>query len=372
MLRFSLSIALVFLAIFLHGQRNYNLKITADITGLEDTTSLQLTGLSQDGMEYLDYGDAIPGERFELNTRIDGAGFHQLTITKDDYIVIITQPGETIHLEVDMADPENPTVEGSPATRLFYDFLPGFLAYEGKKDSLERVFSQAFEAGKAISEEEQEAMVDLYYEKETRQKEMIAQLLEANPNKLTGLMFAELMDEEDHFEVMKSYARSIYNAYPDNHFAENFYNRMMTMAKTAVGMPAPNLKVPGKDGKPMALHDVQGKVVMLHFWASWCSHCRRENKLNVDLYNKYKDNGFEIFSVSFDRDRGAWLNSIKEDSLYWDNHVSNLKGWESEAKDIYSVRSVPYIILINEEGQIIEKGLRTEELENKLKELFGY
>ncbi len=372
MLRISLSASLVLISLLLFSQRNYNLRITADITGLEDTTSLQFTGLTQDGMEYIDYKDAIPGEPFELNTRIGGAGFHQLTITKDDYVVIITQPGESIHLEVDMADPENPTVKGSPATELFYEFLPQFLAYEGEKDSLEKVFTEAFEAGEAISEEQQEAMVEQYYEKEARQKQIIADLLEAHPDKLTGLMFAELIDGEDHFGVMHSYAVSIYKEYPDNDFAEDYYNRMMAQAETAVGERAPNLQLPGKSGQPLALHDIQGEVIMLNFWASWCSHCRRENQLNVDLYNKYKDDGLEIFSVSLDRDRDAWLDAIEKDSLNWPGHVSDLKGWDSKAKDIYNVRSVPYIILINEEGRIIDKGLRAEKLEEKMEELFGY
>jgi hypothetical protein len=85
------------------------------------------------------------------------------------------------------------------------------------------------------------------------------------------------------------------------------------------------------------------------------------------MYNKYHPKGLEILSVSLDEKKDAWLEAIEKDGLTW-NHVSDLKGWSSSAAKLYGVSSIPHIVLINQEGVIVAKNLRGEELENKLKE----
>jgi hypothetical protein len=89
------------------------------------------------------------------------------------------------------------------------------------------------------------------------------------------------------------------------------------------------------------------------------------------LYEKYKDKGFEIFSVSLDKDKSAWIKAIKDDNLKWKNHVSDLKYWSSAAAKLYGVSSIPSTVLIDKEGRVIAKNLRGRELEIKMKEIFG-
>jgi thiol-disulfide isomerase/thioredoxin len=138
------------------------------------------------------------------------------------------------------------------------------------------------------------------------------------------------------------------------------------------GQPAPEIALPGVDGKKvLALSSLKGKVVLLDFWASWCGPCRRENPHVVEIYNKYKDKGFEIFSVSLDgadprmkmspeqmqakeKDgREKWIAAIKQDGLIWENHVSDLKHWGSAAAALYGVTSIPKTFLIGKDGNII-------------------
>jgi alkyl hydroperoxide reductase subunit AhpC len=88
------------------------------------------------------------------------------------------------------------------------------------------------------------------------------------------------------------------------------------------------------------------------------------------LYDKYKDKGFEIFSVSLDKDKTAWVKAIETDRLKWNNHVSDLKYWSSEAAKLYGVSSIPFTVLIDKDGRVIGKNLRGKELENKLIEVF--
>ena len=108
---------------------------------------------------------------------------------------------------------------------------------------------------------------------------------------------------------------------------------------------------------------------MLDFWASWCRPCRAENPNVVNVYNKYKNKGFTVYSVSLDQKREQWLNAISKDGLIWPNHVSDLQGWRSAAGAIYGINSIPKTFLIDRNGNIAATNLRGQELEKKVKEL---
>lgn len=134
-----------------------------------------------------------------------------------------------------------------------------------------------------------------------------------------------------------------------------------------VGMDAPDISLPGPNGKTHALSNLKGKVVLLDFWASWCGPCRRENPRVVETYKKYRDKGFEVFSVSLDRPEGkqAWVDAIAKDGLLWDNHVSDLQFWNSAPAAVYGVRSIPKTFLIGRDGKIVALNPR-EQLEAEL------
>lgn len=135
-----------------------------------------------------------------------------------------------------------------------------------------------------------------------------------------------------------------------------------------IGDEAPNLVFKDPNGKERKLSDLRGKIVLVDFWASWCGPCRRENPNVVSAYKKYHTakfksaKGFEIFSVSLDKNKANWVNAIAQDGLIWDNHVSDLLFWSSKAAKLYNVNSVPMSFLIDENGIIIGKNLRGDNL----------
>jgi peroxiredoxin len=136
------------------------------------------------------------------------------------------------------------------------------------------------------------------------------------------------------------------------------------------GMEAPDLAGAMPDGNEYALSKMRGKIVLVDFWASWCGPCRRENPNVVNVYNKYKDKGFDILGVSLDSNGDAWKRAIEQDGLPWP-HISDLKGWKSSHAQLYSINSIPQTVLVDKQGRILARNLRGESLEAKLKELFG-
>jgi peroxiredoxin len=135
-----------------------------------------------------------------------------------------------------------------------------------------------------------------------------------------------------------------------------------------VGEQAPNISLPDPNGKNVDLSSLKGKIVLLDFWASWCGPCRMENPNVVSVFNKYKDKGFIIYSVSLDNDKNKWLQAIEKDKMTW-VHVSDLKNWNSAGAALYGVRSIPATYLIGKDGKIIAKNLRGEKLEEELKKV---
>ena len=147
--------------------------------------------------------------------------------------------------------------------------------------------------------------------------------------------------------------------------------------KIKVGMKAPELAFPNPDGKTIKLSELnKGRYVLIDFWASWCGPCRHSNPGLVNLYKEYSakkfkgaKNGFTVLNVSLDKDKNAWVNAIKQDGLFWPNHISDLGYWNSAAAAAYGIQFIPQAILVDPKGNIAGMYPTGEAAEGDLRKL---
>ena len=111
----------------------------------------------------------------------------------------------------------------------------------------------------------------------------------------------------------------------------------------------------------------KGQYVLVDFWASWCGPCRAEMPNVKDNYKKYQEKGFEVVGISFDDDKAAWEKSVKDLGITWPQ-ISDLKGWQCAASDLYNIKAIPATILYGPDGKVIKANLRGEELGKTLAE----
>ena len=158
-----------------------------------------------------------------------------------------------------------------------------------------------------------------------------------------------------------------------NKHAKKIEEILENLSKLAVGKKAPDFSAKSPDGNEVSLKSSLGsKVTIIDFWASWCKPCRVENPNMVALYNEFKDSGLSIIGVSLDQEGKLedWKNAIAQDNLTW-YHLSNLKFWQDPIAELYNVKSIPAIFVLDANGIIVAKDIRGEELKNKVKELIS-
>lgn len=140
-------------------------------------------------------------------------------------------------------------------------------------------------------------------------------------------------------------------------------------AQPPVGSKAPEISLPAENGEITKLSSLHGKVVLLDFWASWCRPCRMTNRQVQPIYKKYKDKGFEIFSVSVDASKPAWLSAVKQDNINWIHVIDTRAATGNQLTNVWNIRYIPSTFLIDKEGKIVAIGPEKDELEKLLKEM---
>lgn len=137
------------------------------------------------------------------------------------------------------------------------------------------------------------------------------------------------------------------------------------------GVPAPDFAFTTTDGGARHLADLRGKMVLLHFWGSWCGPCRAENPYLVRLYQKYQTRGFDIVSIALEENERGWQVAREKDGLVWSNQMVETPAFGGSIANLYNIRRIPATFLLNREGNVVAVNISPEQMDKILGEQLG-
>lgn len=156
----------------------------------------------------------------------------------------------------------------------------------------------------------------------------------------------------------------------DNPVIEQIRTYSEQVEKIVVGKSAPFFSLPNVKGEKITRTDkFKDKYLLIHFWASWDSLSMKTNAKLRKINRDYKKNKkFGMLGISLDIDKKAWKETIKRDTLNWEQ-VCDFSGLNSGTVTQYAILSLPSNVLIDPNGNIVAKGIQGDSLANKLKEV---
>ena len=139
------------------------------------------------------------------------------------------------------------------------------------------------------------------------------------------------------------------------------------------GNVAPDFTLLKTDSSSFTLSSLRGKYVMLDFWASWCVPCRKAIPHWKEVYQKYQPQGFEILAITNDIKWDEWFKALEKEQMAWLQVADEfpVKNMPSRVGDLYMIPYLPSYVLLDQEGKIILHNATKEQIDEKLKEIFG-
>ena len=326
----------------------------------QPTRKIDSTKINADHTFKLDSKIADGGEVLVLNV---GGGQKMALLIEGDETLNVTADG--FRMNAKTGETGKSTVTGSKNME-FYEKLNTLRTdMEAKVASWNKQVAAATEKkdSKKIAQIEQE-----YIAAEADVVNKVKAMLPEMGTSLVSLFALNFINIDTDFATYDALAQRFEKENPNSPHAKSLIGRVARIKGVSVGALAPDITLSDTTGAPVALSSLRGKYVLLDFWASWCGPCRAENPNVVRMYNKFRDKGFAIYSVSLDQAKANWTKAIRNDNLTW-THVSDLKFWQSAAAQQYGIQAIPATFLLDKDGKIIAKNLRGDALEQKLDEI---
>lgn len=336
-----------------------------------DTVFLEQMGT--DGLIGVDTAVLDENGEFTMHTNIKEIGFYRLKTSDKNFATFIFDTNQKVSITGDIANLGNTyNVEGSEDSKLFWEINMTSAESYRKRDSLQKIF-QAFVNITQMDSLRIDSMSNElekpYTQLVNEHNQYLKAFIEKHASSFASLAAIQQLQPDEFMDTYFKLDDGLFAKYPNSPYIKAFHEGVSSSRKLGVGTLAPEILMNTTEEKPLALSSLKGKVVLIDFWASWCGPCRAENPNVVKAYNKFKSKGFDIYSVSLDKDMDKWKQAIKADGLTWKNHVCDFKFWQSPVVTLYNFNSIPTNVLIDGDGKILAKNLRGEALEAKLAEV---
>jgi peroxiredoxin len=304
---------------------------------------------------------------FQFSVEVEEPGFYRLNFYDNQYVTLVLDDEDVVVTADGNNSQGMAEVAGSADTDYFYAVEEMMMELQAGVNNLNQEY---IEARSTNNKEGMQAVEQKYDSMETALRAKLKEQIRDMGTSITALYAVNYLDADRDFEFLAELAEKFRQEAPNSQYTQDFVTNVEDMRVLAIGREAPEIALPNPQGDTIALSSLQGKYVLIDFWAAWCRPCRMENPNVVRMYEKYKDKGFEIYGVSLDRTKDAWVDAIQADNLTW-MHVSDLKYFNSVAAELYNIQAIPATYLLDKEGKIIAKNLRGKALEDKLEEIFG-
>ncbi len=323
---------------------------------------IYLQKITEAGYATIDSVESSNDGSFALKNPAKSPDYYVLRADATNIIYLVLRENETVEVNGSAANFEsNYEVNGSKDSQLIKELR----SFEKKlNDSL----SQNYESLRAQFPEKKDSIgQQLQTAYSIAIEKYSKDFIKNNMQSIVSLSATKFINQYSEMSLLNSLKDSLKKAFPDNVYVKDYELLLVELNNLPAGSQCPDITLNSPEGKPLSLASLKGKVVLIDFWASWCAPCRRENPALVEIYKRLKGNNFEIFGVSLDENTAAWKNAIEKDKITWPQ-VSDLRRWESTVVKDFHIESIPYNVLIDTEGKIIAKGLRSEEIEIKVNE----
>ncbi len=299
-------------------------------------------------------------------------GVYTLNFDDKKKVMLAIDKGQKIEIKGDAGDWSTLKVSGSADTAKLEE-------YEAfRKKSLDELVNSVREKIKVLKEQNDPAneaeivkLGALEIENYDKHKDELIDFVKNKMGTSIAVYPTSLRwDGDKNVPVLENIAAEFEKAHPNLAVTKKINEKVKILKNTSVGGTVTELDLPDKNGNKIVLSSLKkGKYILIDFWASWCPPCRRESKILAELYKKYNKEGFEIYGVSLDEDKDAWLKAIEMDERTWTN-VSTLQGYDTPETFDYAVTSLPAKFIVDSNGKIVAKNLHGEDLRKKIESLF--